>query len=170
MNDSEHRPGANALATAHQLIRVVRLCASDRKLAQQLFELMAEVFEEKRTPLSDAYLDRLLGRADFWAMAAFSRSPDSTSEELVGGLSAHALAMTHSESSELFLYDIAVRGGYQRRGVGRLLVTGLREQALAQGIDTMFVPADDEDLHALDFYRALGGAASPVTFFTFAQP
>ena len=33
----------------------------------------------------------------------------------------------------------------------------------------IFVPADDDDIHALDFYRALGGEESPVTFFTFAS-
>jgi aminoglycoside 3-N-acetyltransferase I len=31
------------------------------------------------------------------------------------------------------------------------------------------VLADDEDQHALDFYRALGGAASPVTMFDFSS-
>ena len=32
-----------------------------------------------------------------------------------------------------------------------------------------FVPADVEDEHALDFYRALGGAPADVTIFTFEQ-
>jgi aminoglycoside 3-N-acetyltransferase I len=30
-----------------------------------------------------------------------------------------------------------------------------------------FVPADVEDDHAVAFYQALGGAAAPVTMFTF---
>jgi len=37
------------------------------------------------------------------------------------------------------------------------------------GIHDLFVPADEDDAHALDFYRALGGVASPVTFFTFGR-
>jgi aminoglycoside 3-N-acetyltransferase I len=32
------------------------------------------------------------------------------------------------------------------------------------------VPADEEDDHAIEFYRALGAEASPVTFFTFSRP
>lgn len=32
----------------------------------------------------------------------------------------------------------------------------------------VFVPADDEDTHALDFYQAIGGLGTPVTIFTFA--
>jgi aminoglycoside 3-N-acetyltransferase I len=51
-------------------------------------------------------------------------------------------------------------------GIGRRLVEALRDAANAIEAD-VFVPADDEDLHALDFYRALGGEPAPVTIFTF---
>ena len=34
----------------------------------------------------------------------------------------------------------------------------------------VFVPADDEDQEAIEFYRAVGGTPSPVTFFTFDRP
>jgi aminoglycoside 3-N-acetyltransferase I len=43
----------------------------------------------------------------------------------------------------------------------------LRADAAALGCRTLFVAADDEDTHALDFYRALGGAGAAVTMFTF---
>jgi aminoglycoside 3-N-acetyltransferase I len=128
-------------------MRTTRLKTGDREHARKLFTLMAEVFAEDAEELRDAYLDRLLGREDFWAIAAFA-----------------------GESSELFLYDIAVRVDQQRRGVGRALLAALREQAAAQGITEVFVAADDEDTHALDFYRALGGDPAPVTFFTFSRP
>jgi len=36
------------------------------------------------------------------------------------------------------------------------------------GFTSVFVPADDEDQHALDFYRAVGGQAQSVTFFNFS--
>ena len=87
--------------------------------------------------------------------------------QLVGGVTAHAIPMTTSESSELFVYDIAVRADVQRQGIGRALMTALRAAATAEGIGDMFVPADNEDTHALDFYRGLGGVPTPVTFFTF---
>jgi aminoglycoside 3-N-acetyltransferase I len=44
----------------------------------------------------------------------------------------------------------------------------LRDGAAARGIRVLFVPAENDDLHALDFYRALGGTPSQVTVFTFA--
>jgi aminoglycoside 3-N-acetyltransferase I len=142
-------------------IRSQRLSAGDRDLARALFSLMAEVFEEEGEPLGDGYLDRLLAREEFWALAALD------GDQIVGGLTAHVLPMTSAETAELFIYDVAVRRDRQRSGVGRRLIGDLRERAAAAGIEIMFVPADNDDAHALDFYRALGGVASPVTFFTF---
>jgi aminoglycoside 3-N-acetyltransferase I len=142
-------------------MRTHRLTAADRVIARRLFVLMADVFEEPGAPLGDAYLDRLLGREDFWAIAAFE------GDDIIGGITAHTLPMTRSEASEIFIYDIAVRGDRQRQGVGRRLLQALREAAAATGIDELFVAADNEDDHALDFYRAVGGAAAPVTMFTF---
>lgn len=144
-------------------MRAKRLTSGDRELARRLFVLMAEVFAEGCEHLGDGYLDRLLSREDFWAIAAYTDEDD-----LIGGITAHTLSMTRAQASEVFIYDIAVRRDHQRKGVGRLLVTTLRREAASIGIQDVFVPADDDDVHALDFYRALGGVASPVTFFTFS--
>ncbi|MFE8601780.1 GNAT family N-acetyltransferase [Archangium violaceum] len=144
-------------------MRLKRLKVGDRELAKALFALMAEVFEEPGEELGDGYIDRLLGREDFWAIAAFA------GEDIVGGLTAHTLPMTRAEYSEIFIYDIAVRSDRQRQGIGRRLMEELRAQAAGMGIRDLFVPADNEDVHALDFYRALGGEAAPVTIFTFAD-
>ncbi len=130
--------------------------------------MMAAVFAEddegaaRGDPLRDDDVRSLLRRDDFWALVA---TEDGVA---VGGLTAHALPMTRSRSAELFIYDLAVRTDRQRRGIGRALIAELLALAPAAGIDTAFVPADDEDTHALDFYRAVGGAPSPVTFFTFS--
>ena len=72
-------------------------------------------------------------------MAAFA------DDQLVGGVTAHAVPMTTAESSELFIYDIAVRADVQRQGIGRALMTALRAAATAEGIGDLFVPADNED-------------------------
>jgi aminoglycoside 3-N-acetyltransferase I len=140
-------------------MRTARLTTGDRELAKELFAMMAVVFGEKHERLSDAYADRLLSQSIFWAIAAFD------GDEIIGGLTAYVLPKTTSESSELFLYDIAVRKSHQRRGVGRLLMTALRDEAADIDIEEAFVLADNDDIHALDFYRALGGRASQVTLF-----
>ena len=143
------------------MIRIVRLTRADLVLARELFLTMAAVFAEPCEPLDDDYLDRLLGRANFWAMAAF------IGDDLAGGLTAHTLPMTTSPSSTIFIYDIAVRAEHQRQGVGRELIAVLRKAAIADGIRDVFVPADNDDTHALEFYRALGGAPTASTIFTF---
>jgi aminoglycoside 3-N-acetyltransferase I len=90
-------------------------------------------------------------------------------DEVVGGVTAHTLPMTREQSSEIFIYDIAVHPDRQRRGVGKSLIAALRAAGAAEGIDTVFVDADVEDDHAIEFYRALGGEAAPVTAFTFQR-
>lgn len=146
-------------------ITIERLTTADAARARDLFALMARVFEEDEgepaEPVSQAYAAGVLARPDFWALAA------SVDGRLVGGLTAHTLPMTRAEASEVFIYDLAVVPEWQRRGIGRRLVAALRERASARGIGVVFVPADDEDTHALDFYRAIGGEAAPVTIFTF---
>ena len=141
--------------------RVVRLTSADGALAKEVFATMAAVFDEENEPLGEAYVARLLARADFWALGALA------GDEVIGGLTGHVLPMTRSESSEIFLYDLAVRADHQRRGVGRLLVNHLITAAGEAGIASVFVPADDDDDHALDFYRAIGGDPAPVTIFSF---
>jgi aminoglycoside 3-N-acetyltransferase I len=111
--------------------------------------------------VSQAYASDLLARREFWAIAAFD------GDVLVGGLTAHALPMTRNEQTELFIYDIAVQPAQQRRGIGRRLIESLLASSRDEGIRVAFVPADNEDQHALDFYRAVGGEPADVTIFTF---
>lgn len=144
-------------------VEVTRLTPRDRELARRLFTTMAEVFGQGSEALSDDYIDRVLAREDFWALAA------RVDDLIVGGLTAHSLPMTSSSSSEIFIYDIAVRSDCQRQGVGRRLLGELCRRAAAGGIGVAFVCADNADTDALDFYRALGGAASPVTLYTFGS-
>ena len=140
-----------------------RLGPMDQELAKRLFILMAHVFGEESRPLGDGYLRQLLGREDFWVLAAFA------DDEILGGLTAHTLPLITSESSEVFIYDIAVRDDHQRKGVGQQLVSALRAAAAEAGIDDVFVAADNDDVRALGFYRALGATESTVTHFTFAR-
>ena len=81
------------------MIEIRRFSRDDVAAARRLFALMAQVFEEEARPLSDAYVARLLGRPEFWAIAAF------VDGDLVGGLTAHTLPMTRTESFEVFIYD-----------------------------------------------------------------
>jgi aminoglycoside 3-N-acetyltransferase I len=72
-------------------MRVKRLDSSNRQEAQRLFILIAEVFEENCDTLNDPYLDQLLCRKDFWALAVFA------GDDIIGGVTAHTLPMTYNE-------------------------------------------------------------------------
>jgi aminoglycoside 3-N-acetyltransferase I len=142
-------------------VRIQRLGVDHLDLARRTFALMTDVFGEASQPPSDAYLHALLARREFFALTALR------DDNPVGGITAHALPMTRAETAELFIYDIAVRPDHQRQGVGRALVASLRAEASASGIRVAFVPADADDEHALNFYRALGGVEAAVRIFTF---
>lgn len=144
-------------------VRSMRLACGDRDLVRAIFLMMADVFEEPARPLTDAYIDRLLARVDFWLVAAF------VGDELAGGITAHTLPMTRGETAELFIYDVAVRKQYQRMGVGRQLLSATCQLAAESGIPLAFVAAENLDAHALDFYRSLGGKGSSVTLFVFER-
>jgi aminoglycoside 3-N-acetyltransferase I len=149
--------------------QVRRLQQSDLSVARDVFAMMADVFDEdfeggSNEPLPDDYLDGLLRRDSFWALAAFDDA------DIIGGLTAHTLPMTRSATAEVFIYDLAVRRDYQRQGVGSRLIRALRECVAEAGIAEVFVPADNDDTNALDFYRAQGGVAAAVTHFTFTAP
>ena len=141
---------------------ITRLGPDDVRLAQATFALMGQVFEDPpHTVPADAYVVGLLARPDLWAYAAVD------DDRPVGGLTAFVLPLTRTEASELFVYDVAVREDQQRRGVGRALLERLLADGAAAGLAEMWVPADDEDTHALDFYRRTGGTPQAVTIFTY---
>jgi aminoglycoside 3-N-acetyltransferase I len=142
-------------------VGIVRLTVEDVEQARALFITMARVFESECEPLSDAYLRQLLRRDDFWVLAAV------VDGQTVGGVTAFTLPLTRVEESEIFVYDLAVLPEFHRRGVGRKLIATLRSLALSAEVADLFVAADNEDTDALDFYRAIGGSATPVTIFTF---
>jgi aminoglycoside 3-N-acetyltransferase I len=166
-------------------LKIFRLGPGDEALAREMFTTLTDVFgeddgadDERGEPLRDADIAALMRRRDFWALVAIEATGAAGAGEgvgghgtggtVVGGLTAHALPMTRDRSTELFIYDLAVPTDRQRRGIGRALVATLLSLGREAGIGVAFVPADNEDTHALDFYRAVGGEESPVTFFTFA--
>ena len=147
------------MSTTH----IRKLAAGDTELAQLVFSVMASVFGEASDSVSAEYVAALLNREDFWVIAAL------VDGEPIAGLTAFILPLTRSELAELFIYDIAVVPTHQRHGIGRRLVEKVRHLATERGIATIWVPAENEDIHALEFYRSMDGAPSAVTIFTFSK-
>ena len=75
---------------------------------------------------------------------------------LVGELLCHVLRLPSRSGRELLLYSIGVRTAYRRRGVGTALVREMLGWARAEGIEEVWVVADNPG--AQRFYAACGFA------------
>lgn len=146
-------------------LHVHRLRAGDHALARAVFAAMSAGFEEAWSSLSDEYLTGLLARTETLVLGVFLDQIDAA--HAIGGLTAHVLPMTKVEGCELFIYDVAVAPAHQGHGAGTALLAAIRREAGALNALSVFVPADNDDLHALAFYEATGGDGAPVTIFTY---
>ena len=141
---------------------IIRLGPTDLPEAFELIHLYGEAFEtgKYRMP-AKSYLARWLENPGFIVLAALD------GKKVIGGLTAYELMMFHEEQPEIFIYDLAVKKEYQRKGTGTRLINFLKDYAAGKGIRTIFVMANEEDDHAIKFYRAAGGKMEKVGLFTF---
>ena len=143
-------------------IEVKKLTQEDVSVFKLLIQLFNIVFEEDESAMSsETNLFKLLSNNHFVAMAAFYQN------EIAGGLTAYELPMYSSDRSEIFLYDLAVKPEYQRRGIGKRLIHHLNDYCFKNGINEFFVLAHEEDVHAVEFYRSTGGKSEKVVNFVF---
>ena len=140
-----------------------KLTDSDLHHLIALIRLYEDVFEMRNfiMPNHD-YLQTLLHQeSPFFVVALLD-------DVVIGGLTAHILPSTYFPSSEIYIYDLAVRTEHQRKGIGRELIASLKKYCASLGMKEIFVQADIEDQHALDFYNATGGAAERVIHFSYS--
>jgi aminoglycoside 3-N-acetyltransferase I len=143
-------------------IQIKHLEAKDLKLFQKLIQLFQDVFEmENLTTAKEPYLKELLEKPDFIVFAVIYK------EEIVGGLTAYELPLYYSQCSEVFIYDLAIRTEFQRNGLGKMLLTYLKEYCKEKGIKQIFVAANEEDEYALEFYHSSGGRPENVIHFNY---
>ena len=143
-------------------LKIRRLGKSDVGIFKEMIQLFQEVFEEeKQTKIEELYLEKLLEKPGFMVYCAISNG------EVVGGLTAYELPMYYSKHSEIFIYDIAIKAEFQRKGVGRKLLSSLQVYGKKNNIEVIFVAVNEEDKHALDFYHSTGGKAEKVVHFNY---
>lgn len=115
--------------------------------------LFSEVFAEEGyhgPPASRDHLARLLSDPKFIALAAHE------GEEMVGALAAYELVKFEADRSEIYIYDLAVREQYRRRGIATALIEELRSIASEKGAWVIYVQADPPDAPAIALYDKLG--------------
>ncbi len=135
---------------------------NDTALLKELVTLYALVFEtENFTPASDAYFETLLHQESVIFCVALQ------GQKVIGGLTAYVLPSAYEAVSQVYLYDLAVVSHKQRQGVGSALLTLLKKHCVAAAYSEMYVQANIEDEHAIDFYRATGGHPESVVHFSY---
>lgn len=131
-------------------------------LTQRLFILLQQVFgAEHPIKVSEAYTQKLLANPVLVAFAAI------VNNEPVGGLTGYISPMYNGEVSELYIYDIAVKPEFQRRAIGKQLIAFAKAYCGEKGMSAMYVQANAEDEHALDFYRSTKAKEEEVVHFTY---
>ena len=139
-----------------------KLEIEDLSRLTELIKVYEETFEMEDFTLPAAqYLQSLLEKETVIFYVAI------IDNRVVGGLTAHVLPSTYFPSSEVYIYDLAVRTEFQRKGIGRQLINSLKEYCANLRLKEVFVQADLEDRHALDFYQATGGIAESVVHFSY---
>ncbi len=144
------------------MIRVKRLGAGDLCAMRAVNALFGEVFEDLASyasaPPDDAYLGKLLANEAFVALAAWD------ADVLVGALAGYELVKFESRRSEFYIYDLAVRAAYRRRGVATALIEALKPIARAAGGWMILVQADPADAPAIALYDKLGAREDVLHF------
>jgi aminoglycoside 3-N-acetyltransferase I len=133
-----------------------QLGSTDLGLMDGLLTMFGEAFDEvetygERRPNAE-YMRRLLGGDYFIALTAVMGGT------VVGGMAAYELKKFEQERSEIYIYDLAVAGGWRRKGIASALIEELIRIAIARGAYVIFVQADTgiEDEAAIALYSKLG--------------
>jgi aminoglycoside 3-N-acetyltransferase I len=138
---------------AHEIHTRV-LTADDAGVLHDMLAMFGHAFRDVPTYTAnqpdDAYLRRLLGNANFVAIASM------LDDAVVGGLAGYVLPKFEQARSEFYVYDLAVDESHRRRGVATAMIRRLQQLAAARGIYVIFVQADHGDDAAIALYTKLG--------------
>ncbi|MGF7117694.1 GNAT family N-acetyltransferase [Methanobacterium oryzae] len=144
-------------------VEYLKLSANNLEELIKLIKLYENVFQMEpfQYPSHD-YLEKILKNENtIFVVAKYE-------EEIIGGLTAHELASTYFEVNEVYVYDLAVRQDFQRKGIGTRLIDKLKKFSCSKGDKEIFLQADIGDDYAIDFYKKIGGVPEDVIHFSFA--
>jgi len=143
-------------------IEIKKLSHHDIDKFVELIRLFEDVFEMKNFEMPDEiYLQKLLEEHSFFVFVAMIQG------QVVGGLTAYTLRQYYSKSPLVYIYDLAVKTEFQRQGIGKMLISGIKNYCKGIGIEEVFVQADEVDDFALKFYHSTGATAEKVVQFNY---
>ena len=138
---------------------IQRLAPGEAARFKKLNEMFSDVFGEEfgdgsfaASKPKETYLESLLAKPHVIPLVALA------GDSVAGGLVAYVLDKFEQERSEIYIYDLAVRKEYRRRGIARSLILELKKIAQKLGAWVIYVQADKDeaDLPARELYASLG--------------
>ncbi|MDF9798003.1 aminoglycoside 3-N-acetyltransferase I [Catalinimonas alkaloidigena] len=137
------------MKSANTKVRVEKLEIDDLDRFVEVIKLFEEVFEMRNFSMpSSQHLLKLLSKTDFFVFAAFSEN------RVVGALTAYVLEQYYAERPLAYIYDLGVAIHFQRQGIGKRLIAEMNSFCQESGFEEVFVQAEQEDEHAVEFYRS----------------
>lgn len=131
----------------------------------KLRDLFIHVFDEQAPALNETQYAQIRDNRNFVAIGA------TVGFDLVGGIAGHLVPNYYKGGLDLFIYDVAVKHGHRRKGIGSELMKFAIQFCKEHGIKEMYVSADQEDDHALAFYRKTNPSETSARFFNYSiQP
>lgn len=130
-------------------VEIKKLSPLDVGQFVELIRVFEDVFEMKDLSIPDKdHLRRVLETENFLAFVAISDG------KVLGGLTAHVLQQYYSSLPQIYIYDLGVKTGFQRKGIGKSLISAVNSYGKLIGAEEAFVQAELEDEDAIAFYRS----------------
>ena len=143
-------------------VEIKKLSSGDIDKFKELIRLFEDVFNMKNFQMpGQIHLRELLGKESFFVFIALANN------QVVGGLTSYLLQQYYSESRSAYIYDLAVKTEFQRQGIGKMLISEIISHCNKIGIKEVFVQADEEDVHAIEFYQSTGAIGQKVVHFNY---
>ncbi len=149
-------------ANATMDIKIERLTHNDIHKFTELIRVFEDVFEMKNFKMPDEhYLQQLLAKDSFFVFVA------TIEDKVVGGLTSYIMPQYYSTLPLVYIFDLAVKTEYQRKGIGKMLIAANNNYCQEIGAEIVMVQADEADDHAIEFYQSTGGIAEKVIHFDY---
>lgn len=130
-------------------VEIRKLNKDDIQIFSELIKLFGDIFQMKELTIPDhKYLANLLNSNSFLTFTAIINN------KVIGGLTAYILSQYYFNKSIVYIYDFAIAEQYQRKGIGRKLMSEVKKYCQENDHIELFVQADKSDEHAIKFYRS----------------
>ncbi|HYV91822.1 MAG TPA: GNAT family N-acetyltransferase [Chitinophagales bacterium] len=143
-------------------IKIEKLNRNDIEKFIELIRVFEDVFKMKNFKIPDeTYLLQLLAKDSFFVFVALLNN------KVIGGLTSYIMQQYYSKSPLVYIYDLAVKTEFQRKGIGKMLITGNNNYCKDIGVEAVMVEADEVDDYAIKFYHSTGATAEKVIHFDY---